>query len=534
MAKEILTFSENGKHEYCATIVKIGTLNPIAGSDFLVSTIVNGFSCVVRKDEVKEGDLMIYCKNETALNSEFLSKNNLYEIGEFERNENRETVRELINNNDKDSARKLCGFYNKHGRVRMIKLRGIPSYGCLFNIKALAKWDASLADLDLSQYIKYADNGELIPFDFDTVNGVEFIKVYVPYVKTPHTRSVGGRGAKATKKAEKRFDRLVPGEFVFHYDTNQLNSNMWRFNPEQNVAISVKEHGTSFIVANVLTNIPKKLTLKEHLLNCVYKPLGLVSKAMKAKVVKNYYVDYGPVYASRTVIKNKFINKLVNGGFYNVDLWSEYGEHLYHILDKGMTIYGEIVGYTGKNASMIQKGYDYGCEVNTNKCMIYRITTTNEDGTKREWNVDEVRDWTTKFIETVSQWDDIDENTKWCLDHIKPINVLYHGKFGDLYPEISTEEHWNENVLARLKSDKERFGMELDEPMCKNAVPREGIVIRIDDDTTAEAFKLKTDKFMGREAKEIDNGAVDIEMDQSYADGGSDDYADHDSEGDNA
>lgn len=65
MKQKIFTQSSNIKHEYCCTIVKIGELKPIEGKDKIVSTIVNGFSMVVRKDQVHEGDIMIYAMNET-------------------------------------------------------------------------------------------------------------------------------------------------------------------------------------------------------------------------------------------------------------------------------------------------------------------------------------------------------------------------------------------------------------------------------------------------------------------------------------
>ena len=54
--------------------------------------------------------------------------------------------------------------------------------------------------------------------------------------------------------------------------------------------------------------------------------------------------------------------------------------------------------------------------------------------------------------------------------------------------------------------------MEMNEPLCRNKVPREGIVIRKNDDKIPEAFKLKCVKFLTRESKLIDNGDVDIEM----------------------
>ena len=55
-----------------------------------------------------------------------------------------------------------------------------------------------------------------------------------------------------------------------------------------------------------------------------------------------------------------------------------------------------------------------------------------------------------------------------------------------------------------MRNDKINFGMEKNEPMCRNKVPREGIVIRKNDDEISEAFKLKCQKFLKREAEMID------------------------------
>ena len=55
----------------------------------------------------------------------------------------------------------------------------------------------------------------------------------------------------------------------------------------------------------------------------------------------------------------------------------------------------------------------------------------------------------------------------------------------------------------------------MNEPLCRNKIPREGIVLRIDHDPIKEAFKLKTLKFLGKEAELIDMGEVDIEMTQT-------------------
>lgn len=97
---------------------------------------------------------------------------------------------------------------------------------------------------------------------------------------------------------------------------------------------------------------------------------------------------------------------------------------------------------------------------------------------------------------------------------LMPIPVLYSGKLKDLYPEIPTDnlDKWHEEVLAAMKADKEHLGMELDEPLCKNKVPREGICVRIEHDVRPRNFKLKCVKFLAKESKNIDSGQVDSEM----------------------
>jgi len=235
----IFTKSEKFKQEYSATIVKVGELKDIENSDNLKQVIIDGFSVVVNKNDVKEGDLMIYCKNETQLNLQFLSINNMFEMGARELNSNSAEVQSLIDNGKEDEAKKLVGYFNKNGRVKMIRLRGCPSMGVLLRLENFVKWDITLSNVNLNDYITYDDNGNFIPFDFDTINDVLFIKAYVP--KTNQVRSGGGTGKKKDKS--KKFDRMIEGEFEFHYDTNQLNSNMWKLHPEDVVDISVKVHG---------------------------------------------------------------------------------------------------------------------------------------------------------------------------------------------------------------------------------------------------------------------------------------------------
>ena len=246
-------------------------------------------------------------------------------------------------------------------------------------------------------------------------------------------------------------------------------------------------HNTSAIFANILTNVPTNWF-----------------KRMWRKYVRHtdeYDQKYNLVYSSRTVIKNQYINKKQKpGGYYSDDVWGYYAKKLEGVIPQNYCIYCEIAGFT-PNGSPIQKGYDYGCShvsEEKSKLMVYRIT---KDG--KELEISEVIEFGKYLSEKLG-------------DIIMPLTLLYHGSLGDLYPELDRTNHWHENLLENMKVDK-RFAIEDDEPLCKNKVPREGIVIRRCNDPVPEAFKLKGDRFYNREASQIDAGEVDIEMEEGYS-----------------
>ena len=311
------------------------------------------------------------------------------------------------------------------------------------------------------------------------------------------------------QKRIKQFDRMVEGEFLFHYDTSQLQKDIQYYNPDDVVDISVKLHGTSSIIAKVHVNQPIKLPFVKSMFNKFIDFTHL----FKSFRITDSEVVYGPVYSSRKVIKNRYINNEVTGGYYNCDIWTEYGNIIYPYIDEGMTVYGEIFGYLTGQSKMIQKSYDYGCKEGDNSIMIYRITTTNEDGSKHEWEIPEIYEWTLKLIDRMKECGD--ENYK----HIHPIDILYSGRLGDLYSDLDTEVHWHENLLERMKNDKEHFGMEEPEPLCKAypESPREGIVLRRRNDTVPRAEKLKTISFALKEAIAYDSNDADIEALEGYS-----------------
>lgn len=578
------------KSEYCCSIIRVGEVKPIEGKDKIGYTLVNGETIVIRKDQVKEGDILFYASNETQLHKDFLGANNLFESGSYELNANAKDVEPYILKNKElkptveilekaikklevcsnfllsydaeilaagddetkkeelntryDNSRKTImkfasanltlvssnedfvkaanetilekklalgpikkkieentnfirshvGFFNKTGRVRAIRLGGINSMGYLFSIDELAKWCPEVKNVYLP---------DLVGEDFDMVNGIEFIKAYVPFVPQRSNKGDGKSIDRKRNKKIEKFDRMIKGEFSFHYSSDPLPKCINRIKPNDTVSITVKIHGTSFGCGKLHIKTPIKLPIYKLLWNKFVDTTGLFKKLR----VTDYIVEYGNVTSSRTVIKNQYINKEVTGGYYGVDIWSEYGNLIYPYLDEGMTVYGEIFGYLSGSDKMIQKDYDYGCEKGKNKLMPYRITTTNDNGTKHEWNVMEVKEWTEKLIAEHPE----------LADKIHVIDLLYHGILADLYPHLSLTEHWHENVLEEMRNDVIHFGMEKREPLCTNHnVPREGICVRIDNDEINENFKLKCAKFFDRERKAIDAGEVDIEMADAY------------------
>ena len=96
MANNIFTKSDSFKSEYCSSIIKVGEIKPIEGKDKIGYTLVNGETIVIRKDQVKEGDILFYASNETQLNKDFLGANNLFESGSYELNANAKDVEPYI------------------------------------------------------------------------------------------------------------------------------------------------------------------------------------------------------------------------------------------------------------------------------------------------------------------------------------------------------------------------------------------------------------------------------------------------------
>ena len=195
----------NFSDEYCATIVTIGDISPIDGKDRIVKTLVNGNSIVIGKNDFNTGDVAVYVSNECVIHELFLHLNNMYDEKEL----------------NADQTQR--GYINNKGRVRVIRLGGIPSYGILLTPKSIAKFINEPEESVVTFLNKHI--GE----DFDEINGERFCHVYVPPVKKEGSRQLSKDERNAKKLA--RFKMLIEGSFRFHYETKQLQKYIRFINP---------------------------------------------------------------------------------------------------------------------------------------------------------------------------------------------------------------------------------------------------------------------------------------------------------------
>lgn len=442
---------------YAAKIIQVKdfTPHPNPKCERMKCVHVDGYMISVSKDT--QPGQYIYFPVGCQIANKYLAANNLFRHNEF--------------NANKEAS---PGFFEDNGRVKPIKLQGVPSEGFIMPIDSLYKWLDFIGESH--EVVTNLKEGT----EFDSLDKHILCKKYV--VNPPKTSGNSSRQAKQPKGISK----LVENQFRFHYDTVLIKKCPWVIKPNDIISITSKVHGTSGISAYVLCKRPKKWYEK-------------VFEFLTRKEIDDTRYDY--LWSSRSVVKNPYYNGTTNGGFYGVDVWKYADDVVRPHLQKGMTAYYEIVGFL-PNGGAIQKlggkAFDYGFEPPKGEykygenfgVQIYRLTYTNPDGRVYEFSARQVQQWCVK-------------------EGLKPVEEYYYGYAKDLYPDLSVSEHWNENFLQRLASDK-NFFMECESPTCNNKVPHEGIVIKIEN-SLSEAYKLKCIKFLEGESKSLDKGEVDIE-----------------------
>lgn len=449
--------SKNANVNYLAKIVKIDNFHKHSDPEVtkLKCCCIDGFNIITGIDS--EPGLYVYFPTACCINPKFLSYANLYRHGEL--------------NVDQTKT----GMFEDNGRVKAIRLRGELSEGFIIPIVVLENWVMSTVNVEL----KVEEGTE---FDSIEHDGKTFWvnKKYIP--KNTRTSGAQGSGNSGKGKQPKGLDKIIENQFRFHYDTVLIKKCPHVLHPNDLISITSKVHGTSGISAYVLCK--QELNWKQK-----------IARWLTGEEFDKY--DY--LYSSRSVIKNQYYNKSVQGGFYGVDVWKYADDIVRPCLSKGMTAYYEIIGFL-PNGGYIQKNYDYGClppvgdEAYTYgkhfKVQIYRVTITDVSGKVHEFSAREVQLWAQ-------------------MVGLVPVEQYYYGYAKDLYPDLDPSEHWNENFLSKLANDK-NFYMECNSPTCDNKVPHEGIVIKIEN-MKSEAFKLKCFKFLDGEGKALDKGEIDIE-----------------------
>lgn len=419
---------------YCATIVRLpATRFSLVGLDNLEGASIFGFQVIVSKDT--ESSLGVFFSAEVQLSDKYCYENNLY----------REDSR--TGNLNKDKGAK--GYIEKNRRIRAIKFKNNISNGLFMPLKSLEFTGINVSLLN---------EGD----SFDVLNGEEICRKYV----IPHKE---GRAQKIVDRGFIRADKKFMPE---HIDTENFFKNYDKIDPNKEVIITQKIHGTSVRIANTMVN--HKKTFIER-----------IASFFGANIIKT---EFAYLYGSRKVIKD--INNPNQNHFYETDIWTTEGKKLDGLIPENYLLFGELVGWTVEGKE-IQKNYTYGIPQGQCELYIYRIAIINEKG-----------------LTTDLTWDQVVE---FCdKNNIKHVAELTRCKLFELT--------MNDFEFAKMFLDCRYF----ENPLYRNALwlgdnkdlVDEGICIRADG-LTPKILKAKSPKFLLHETAILDTGEEDLESSQN-------------------
>lgn len=361
----------------------------------------------------------------------------------------------------------LGSYLGRGGRVKVIKLRGCISNGLA---------------VDVNKFKIFTKESLVEGYSFTKLGNTEICHKYTVPIKTQSVSSQK-KGRHAKKETV-----MLPDQFHFHIDTEQLLRNIHKLKPGQIISISRKIHGTSAIFG--ANRIKRRLSFLER-----------VAEFFGASIEKT---QYGGITASRSVIKNiELENKKVKSskpGFYQVDVWSDavnkFFRPIFPFIRKGETFYYEIVGYLPNSTKMIQKGYSYGCKEGEYKIAIYRITYTSPEGFVFEYS-----------------WEAMKERARSL--GLPTVEEFFYGKVETLVSKkYSSDEEFREYLIEALKETY----LEKNCPDCfdekKKPLPEEGIVLRVERDGI-EVYKLKSENFLLRESRTSESGETNVDDEEA-------------------
>lgn len=287
--------------------------------------------------------------------------------------------------------------------------------------------------------------------EFDEINGIDICRKH----------EVIRRGTQpSTSKKESRVDRMHIPE---HYDTEQYYRNKDKIKPTQEIVVTAKLHGTSCILSN--TYVKYKQTW-----------IDKIASFFGASILK---YEHDAVFGSRKVIKDP--NNKDQQHYYGEDLWNIQGQKYAELIPENFIIYGEFIGWTSSGAP-IQKGYTYDVPQGQCDLYVYRVAIINERG-----------------LLTDLSWTHVKE---FCAQRgMKTVPELWIGKHRKFDPDKYMDKQFSTMFNNCPK---------LSDPASSD----EGVCIRVEG-MVPKIYKQKCASFYEYETKQLDEGIVDMESEQS-------------------
>ena len=384
-----------------------------------------------------------------------------------------------------ENGNNIGGFLDPDKRnIKAIKLRGEKSDGLYMPITAFGY----CSDIPLSLNV-----GDQIT----VLNGHEICKKYIP----KRQNRVGSySGVNKTRKHKVPYSPL----FAEHADTEQLAYNLGSFKAGDEVEITLKMHGTSQRTGYLPVLKGYKKTFWEKLTKKQGTPV----------------YQYGYVSGTRRVVMEDFEGM---NSFYGSNAFREQHHNAFvGKLNKGETVYYEVVGFTDTGAPIMSTGdnnkvgkdfvkqygketvFSYGCSPSGKKTFygnddmghfeieqdcpqsdlyVYRMTMTNEDGFVVEYTPDFMR----YRCEQMG---------------VKTVPVFWKGLIPDVIDYVEVTERGEETgELIPIKVDAGEWIKEKAECFYDGPDPigkthtKEGVVVRIINRPAFRAFKHKSYEF---------------------------------------
>lgn len=315
--------------------------------------------------------------------------------------------------------------------------------------------------VDISTFNKFSNLPEPAEgIDFDYIKTELFCEKY----EIPGTTSQQHKKTKVRAVKNKPKYSLVPYQFKLHRDTPHFGKSIVNVNPDTLISITEKLHGQNAVFSKVLVRKTQSFW---------QKIFGLKNNP-----------EYRMVYSSRRIIRilsDKPILKPTH-----LDVWAK---QLNLMIPDGFSFYGEIVGF--HDGKPLQKQYDYGCDTDESRFLCFRVTYTDKNGRVMELSV-------------------LDSSKLCTLIGISFVPIHFTGKAKELVPDWNdamTLSHFHKKLFDTIEHSYVNGNC----IFCKNIVPKEGVVITIENNEYPDrpASKFKNSDFILRETKKISEGEIE-------------------------